>query len=241
MQAGHREGLRPASRVRSAQRTDWFNDLPAALQARITARMTQRRFEAGTTIYHEGDDGDVMYRIVSGRVRIRSLSACGKEVLMVVYGPGHCVGAVSVLDGLPRHNDAIAQCDVVLDALPADDYHELAREEPVLYKALAISYTMWIRDLHTMFVGGLPLEERLARRLDFMLDFGVTRSDDRAQGALRIEMTQEMLAASVAVSRQAISRVLQDWQESGVIDYRYGSVVVLDRPRLRQLAGKSLA
>ena len=219
MPVEHQVDNRTALQARPAHRTDWFNGLPTALQELIRARMTQRRFAAGATIYREGDDGEVMFRIHSGRVRIRSLSACGKEVLMVIYGPGHCIGAVSVLDGLPRHNDAVAECDVVLDALSADDFHQLACAEPLLYKSLAISYAMWIRDLHTMFVGGLPLEERLARRLDFLLDFGGARADDRAQGALRIDMTQEMLAASVAVSRQAISRMLQEWQESGVIDY----------------------
>jgi CRP-like cAMP-binding protein len=200
--------------------------------------MVSRRFAAGAVIYREGEPGNVMYRIVSGRVRIRSISGSGREALMVIYGPGHCIGAVSVLDGLPRHSDAVAECDVVLDSLAAEDFHAVAEREPALYRALAVSYAMWIRDFHAMFSAGQPLAERLARRLDSLLDFGVTESDERAGGALRIELTQEMLAASIAVSRQAISRLVQDWQDSGVIDYRYGSMVILDRERLRKLAGK---
>ncbi len=241
MSTKHVSGVPVDVAFRPVHRTDWFNDLALDLQKQLRARMTPRRFTAGALIYQEGDPGGVMYRIVDGKVRIRSLSACGKEVLMVIYGPGHCIGAVAVLDGLPRHNDAVAETDVILDALSEEDFHAIAQREPQLYKALAISYTMWIRDLHTMFSGGLPLEERLARRLDFLLDFGVTESDDRNKVALRIDLTQEMLAASVAVSRQAISRILQSWQESGVIDYRRGSMVVLDRFRLRRLAGKVAA
>jgi len=238
MQEQARDGVHATAPMGTAHRTDWFNDLPIELQQELGRRMVTRRFAAGAVIYQEGDPGTVMYRIVSGRVRIRSISGAGKEVLMVIYGPGHCIGAVSVLDGMPRHNDAVAECDVVLDALSAHDFHAVARREPTLYRALAVSYTMWIRDLHTMFSAGQPLAERLARRLDFLLDFGVTQSDERAEGALRIELTQEMLAASIAVSRQAISRLVQDWQDSGVIDYRYGSMVILDRERLRKLAGK---
>ncbi|MGD9885704.1 MAG: hypothetical protein AB7U95_36955 [Reyranella sp.] len=40
-------------------------------------------------IYREGDQDNVIYRIVSGRVRIRSISGSGKDLLMVIYGPGH--------------------------------------------------------------------------------------------------------------------------------------------------------
>ena len=238
MQEDSRDGAPVDTPIAPGHRTDWFNELPVELQQELGRRMVTRRFAAGAVIYREGDPGNVMYRIVSGRVRIRSISGSGKEVLMVIYGPGHCIGAVSVLDGLPRHSDAVAECDIVLDSLAAHDFHAVAEREPALYRALAVSYAMWIRDLHTTVSAGEPLAERLARRLDFLLDFGVAETDRRAKGALRIELTQEMLAASIAVSRQAISRLVQDWQDCGVIDYRYGSMVILDREKLRKLAGK---
>ena len=214
--------------------TEWYTMLPSPVRDELDRCMTRRSCAAGQTIYLEGDRGDAMYRIVSGRVRIRSVSACGREVLMVIYGAGHCIGTLSVLDGLPRHNDAVTECDTVLDVLQAADFHRVARSNPEVYKAVAISYAMWIRDHQAMFVGGSSLEERLAHRIDFLLDFGAARKDE--SGGLRLDFTQEMLASSVAVSRQAISKLLQTWQDSGVIEYKYGSVRVLDRPQLRRLA-----
>lgn len=225
-------------RVSSAPGADWYSQLSAQVQRELEGCMTPRKVDAGQVIYLEGDRADAMYRIVSGRVRIRSVSPCGKEVLMVIYGPGHCIGTVSLLDGLPRHNDAVAECATVLEALHSADFHRIAQAHPELYKAVAVSYAMWIRDHHTMFVGGFSLEERLARRLDFLLDFGAAK--EVSSGALRLDFTQEMLASSVAVSRQAISKLLQEWQDLGVIDYKYGSVVVLDRSQLRRLAGRPL-
>lgn len=216
--------------------TDWYSDLSAALRAEIESCTRQRRYQPGQTIYMAGDSDDAMFRIVSGRVRISWIFPTGKEVLMVVYGPGRCIGTVSVLDGLPRHNDAVAETAVVVDMLQAADFHRIARQHPELYKALAVDFARWIRDVHTMFVGGFSLEERLARRLDFLLDCGVAQ--DAGDGTLRLDLTQEMLASSVAVSRQAIRKLLQDWQDSGLIDHRYKSLVVRDRSRLRRLAGK---
>jgi CRP-like cAMP-binding protein len=226
--------------ARAVPGADWFAGLPAQVQTELESCMLrrQRRFGSGQPIYLEGDHADAMFRIASGRVRIRSMSPCGKEVLMVIYGQGGCIGTVALFDGLPRHNDAVAECETVLDVLSAEDFHRIAQAHPEVYKAVATSYAVWIRDLHTMFVGGYSLEERLARRLDVLLDFGATL--EAGSDALRLDFTQEMLASSVAVSRQAISKLLQEWQDSGVIDYRYGSLWVLDRQRLRRLAGKQL-
>ena len=221
--------------------TDWFGQLPVPVQQAMQACMRRQKFNAGQAIYVEGDRGEAVYRIVSGKVRIRTLSSCGKEVLMVIWGPGHCIGSLSVLDGGRRQNDAIADGPVVLDTLPLADFHRLAMLHVEVYRAVATSCAMWIRDIHTMFAGGFTLEERLARRLDFLLDFGTSYPDHSAAGSLRIDLTQEMLASSVAVSRQAISKLLRKWQDAGVIDFHYGSVLVLDRSRLRRLAGKRLS
>lgn len=217
---------------------DWFGDLPEEVRLDLQRFMKQRWVSAGQTIYLEGDAADCLYRIASGRVRIRKLSPCGNEFMMVIYGPGNVIGSVSLVDGLPRPTDAVAESDTCLDTLSATDFDGAARRHPELYKAIAIGYAMWIRDHQTMVVRGYTLEERLARRLDFLLEFGA--EEDTGTGALRIDFTQEMLASSVAVSRQAISKLLQDWQDEGVIQYRYGSVLVLDRPRLRLLAGRQM-
>jgi CRP/FNR family transcriptional regulator, cyclic AMP receptor protein len=219
-------------------RVERFGDLPAALQDRIKRRATQLQFRAGAMIFRQGEPGNTMYWINSGRVRIRSLSATGKELLVVIYGQGHSIGTMSVLDGSPRWNDAVAETDVTLESLSSRDFHFLAQQEPLLYKSLATNYAAWIRDMHTL-VNGLTLEERLARRLDSLLDCGVAEPDARAGGALRLDITKELLAASAAVSRQAISKLLQDWQEAGVVENCYGSILVLDRNRLRELGGKS--
>ena len=193
----------------SVAQADWFECLPQNARLDFETCMVRRRFAGGKAVFREGDPGSVMYRIVSGQVRIRTVSPGGKEALVVVYGPGNVIGAVSVLDGQPRPYDGITECDTVLDALSAEDFHRVAAIHPGVYKAVALSYSAWIRNLHAMFANGLSLEERLARRLDFILDCCAAEGGDGAPGALRIRFTQEMLAAVLAVSRQAICILLQ--------------------------------
>lgn len=224
--------------ISAAPGVDWYAGISPEARCELEVSASRRRVAAGQAIFVQGARGDAMYRIISGSVRIRNISPCGREVLMVIYGPGHCIGTVALMDGLPRHNDAIAENSVELETLLAADFHRVAQKYPELYRAIAASYAMWIRDHQTMFVGGLSLEERLARRLDFLLDFGAATPD--AHGSLQLDFTQDMLASSVAVSRQAINKLLQEWQDRGVIDYRYGSVVVRDRGELRRLGTSRL-
>jgi len=221
-------------RATPAAGTNWFSGLPAHVRQEMERCMTRQSTGAGQTIFLAGECADSMYRIASGRVRVRSLSPGGKEVLLLIYGAGHFIGTVAVLDGLPRHNDAVAECATELDMLRSDDFHRIAQAYPEVYRAIAVSYALWMRDHQSMFAGGESLEERLARRLNLLLDFGAAQEADG--GILRLDFTQEMLASSVAVTRQAISKLLQKWQVDGVIDYKHGSVIVRDRTRLRQLA-----
>ena len=70
--------------------------------------LRQRRYRAGETIFHEGDPGDAMHVIASGRAKISIESLEGDEAILVTLGPGEVFGELVLLDGAPRSAAAIA-------------------------------------------------------------------------------------------------------------------------------------
>jgi CRP-like cAMP-binding protein len=72
-----------------------------------------------------------------------------------------------------------------------------------------------------------PLEARLARWLLQTLD----RADDP-----KLPLTQDFMAQMLAVRRTTVTLVASQLQEAGLIRYRRGLVVVLDRARLEEAA-----
>ncbi len=60
-----------------------------------------RSFPKQTVLIHEGDVGDSLYIILSGRVKVYASNAAGREVVINFHGAGEYVGEMS-LDGAPR-------------------------------------------------------------------------------------------------------------------------------------------
>lgn len=114
-------------------------------------------------IFREGDDGDAMYVIRSGNVRITK-SMHGIMVRIADLGPGDYFGEMAFFEGAPRSSTAIAQTQVEADVY---DHKALAcriASEPEFAFAMlrALSHRLrQIDDRLTELVarGRLPKEE----------------------------------------------------------------------------------
>jgi CRP-like cAMP-binding protein len=99
--------------------------LPLHLR-RMAVLVQELNFKRGDPVFSHGDDGDGLYLIISGAVRIsRTVSGIGEEALAVLK-PGMYFGEMSIVDDdVPRSADAIAHEATRLLKLPKDDLRDL--------------------------------------------------------------------------------------------------------------------
>jgi CRP/FNR family cyclic AMP-dependent transcriptional regulator len=71
------------------------------LQQKLAALGVQRRYRTHAVLIEEGDHGDSVYVVISGRLRAFVSDARGREMTLGLHGPGEYVGEMS-LDGGPR-------------------------------------------------------------------------------------------------------------------------------------------
>jgi CRP/FNR family transcriptional regulator, cyclic AMP receptor protein len=64
-----------------------------------------RTFPRNSVLINEGDRGDALYVILSGRVKVYSSNEAGREFVIDFHGPGEYVGEM-MLDGEPRSSTA---------------------------------------------------------------------------------------------------------------------------------------
>lgn len=69
---------------------------------------TQRDYETGEEVIHQGDEGIGLYIIVSGKAKVEKHNADGELVEVAWDGPGDLIGEFSVFDGAPRSASVIA-------------------------------------------------------------------------------------------------------------------------------------
>ncbi len=99
--------------------------LPVHLE-RIANLVHEVHYRPGDPVFRHGDDGEGLYLILTGAVRIsRSVSGVGEEALAVLK-PGMYFGEMSIVDDdVPRSADAIAHEESRLLKLPKDDLRDL--------------------------------------------------------------------------------------------------------------------
>ena len=189
-------------------------------------------FCRGQQIFAEGDPGDRLYVIRSGKVKIRRRCAGGRHKLVAIAGPSDIVGELAVFDPGPRTSTATAMTEVRAGWLDRNTMRVLITEKPEIAAALLQLLSRQLRraddqltDLVSTDVTGRVAHQllRLAR------SFGTADGD-----TVRVlhDLTQEELAELAGASRPTLNRTLRDFDNRGWIRVENKRVLILDRDAL---------
>jgi len=95
-------------KVAVLRRVPWFADLARSELTLLQERSDTRWYPKGSIVFYEGDPGDCLLVIVTGRLRVTLLDAEGGETIIRELGPLEQLGELSLLDGLPRSATTVA-------------------------------------------------------------------------------------------------------------------------------------
>src|SRR5690348_561382 len=96
----------------------------------LRRQMTEVKLSRGEHLFMEGDDGDALYVVIEGKMKLTRAAQDGRENLLSVIGPGEMFGELSLFDPRPRTSSASAVTDAVLAALPHDALRGWLLERP---------------------------------------------------------------------------------------------------------------
>lgn len=173
-----------------------------------------RRYRRGALIIQEGERGDTLYIVRSGRLRAFVSDASGKELTLGVYGPGEYVGEMS-LDGGPRSASVEAAEDTVCAIV--------TREALLAYIAI---YPVFALEMMARLIRRARLATENARsvalidvygRLARLLGTLAEQPDAQGHRTLRERLTHQQIASHLACSREMVSRLLKDLETGGYI------------------------
>lgn len=179
--------------------------LPPALRT-LAARGEPRRYRKGVLLIEEGDHGDTLFIILSGRVKVFSTDERDREIVYGVYGAGEYLGEMS-LDGGPRSASVITLEPTVCVAITRQALREHIVANPefafeLLSRVIARA-RMATQTARSMAL--LDVYERVVRLLNGM-------AQPQADGTRIIEerLTHREIASRVGCSREMVSRLMKD-------------------------------
>jgi CRP/FNR family transcriptional regulator, cyclic AMP receptor protein len=86
--------------------------------------------KAETSLFRAGDEGDAMYLIERGKVRICVQATDGREMVLTEFGRGDFFGEMALLDVQRRSADAIVAEDARLAVLSREHFLSFMRSNP---------------------------------------------------------------------------------------------------------------
>lgn len=111
--------------AQALRRCPLFQTLSSAQLAKIAAIAAARELPGGASVFKEGDPGEEMYVVISGRVRIsKMVRGVGEEALTILEA-GAYFGEMAMIDDAPRSADAIAHTPCALAVIRRGDLDEL--------------------------------------------------------------------------------------------------------------------
>jgi CRP/FNR family transcriptional regulator, cyclic AMP receptor protein len=189
-------------------------------------------YDAGERLLHEGDAGDCVALIVTGRVKVTHTGPEGHETLLDFRGAGELVGELSALDQAPRSSSITAIEPVEALLVPVAAFRGLLERPGFAADVLGmLSRRFRDADRKRIEFGATDSLGRAAARLVELAERYGEPSEEGVVIALPI--SQEELAGWAAVSRAGMASALRTLRELGWIETERRRITVRDVDALR--------
>jgi CRP/FNR family cyclic AMP-dependent transcriptional regulator len=226
--------LRAAARL--LRSTELFGGLDEQSLLELAALGRTRSYGRGQYVWYEGDQGDTLMIVQTGRLKVVVSSAAGEEIVLITLGTADVIGELALLDGAPRSASVVAAEPTTVLLLSRSVLLDAMQRHASVLDAVLRTLSGLVRRLTEQasdFVF-LDLGGRLAKLL-------LRLAGDRPHGpegiVIDLGMSQSELAAMVGVSRQALNRALHIFAARGLISVDNHRIVLRDPAALRERAG----
>jgi CRP/FNR family cyclic AMP-dependent transcriptional regulator len=213
-----------------------FSGLDDDVAQTLESSMASTSLRRGEILFNEGDDGDQLYVVIEGKIKLGRTSPDGRENLLAILGPGQMFGELSFFDPGPRSATATAVTDVELKTLGHTALSPVLETHPKVAHALLNQLAGRLRRTNEV-VGDLVFSDVPGRVAKALLDLA-SRFGRRADDGVHVnhDLTQEELAQLVGASRETVNKALADFASRGWLRLEPRSVVILDLERLQRRA-----
>lgn len=207
---------------------EWLLRLSKGGRERLASGVRATQASSGVLLL-EGDPCQSVTLLTEGRVRVVKRRPSGRALTLYTIEPGElCVLEVlAVVTQQPFRAEAEVDLGVTGVACPAALFRSLVHTEPGLRDALFGLFEARLAAA-LQLLGDLALETLEARLAALLLR--------RAGTTQTVDMTHDQLAHHLACGREAVSRILEQWEHRGYVRLGRRHIGLTASQRLADLA-----
>ncbi|MFH1566648.1 MAG: tetratricopeptide repeat protein [Gemmatimonadota bacterium] len=215
-------GVGPAGRsfgmeIALLRRVPLFEGLADADLSAIARVTVPRTYDKDQVIILAEEEGDALFIIAKGQVKVSILSEDGREVILSLLGEGAVFGELALLDGKPRSANVVATRHTELYMVRRSDFLQLIYRVPQIAIALLAELASRLRRTDRK-IEGLALLDVTSRISETLLQLAADSGRDAADGiVLESRPTHQQLASMSGTTRETVSRVLKRLETRGYL------------------------
>jgi CRP/FNR family transcriptional regulator, cyclic AMP receptor protein len=208
----------------------WAKTLTADQQREMVSSIKVREFSPGSVIVGKGEPVEAWVGVLSGLVKINSVSAEGKTVTFTGVPAGGWLGEGSLLKSEPRKYDVVSIRSSKIAFMPKRMFQKLLDT--------SIGFNQFLL---------LQLNERLGQFIGMVEYYRLLGPDARVARCIaelynpllypghspELSISQEELGFLCGISRQRVNQALGVLQDANLVERRYGGLLIKNLPGLR--------
>jgi CRP-like cAMP-binding protein/AmiR/NasT family two-component response regulator len=199
----------------------------AALHHIIEERKA-RLVKKSQVIYYEGDKGNGLYVLLSGKVKTIKLAEDGRELMTGMYAADDYLGINAMLANEEYSDTATALEDSLLCLIPKEQLEQLLNLYPEVAREFIKLLANDIREKEEqlMQMAYHSVRKKMAEALLRLQRQGGTDS---------FKIAREDLAAMAAMATETVSRTLSDFKDEGLIEKSGSKITILATAKLTKM------
>ena len=209
------------------RRVPLFSTLTQAQAESVAAAVTKRRFKRGECIVEQDKQSYFLAIVLTGRARVVTCDARGREVILATMRPGDYVGEMSLIDNQPHSATVRAEVQTDVLMLGRAEFARCLPESSSMAYAVMRGLVQRLRQADRK-IESLALMDVYGRVARALLEFAQPDAEGRL--VIRGRVSRQDVAKMIGASREMVSRVMKDLEDRGFIEMAEdGSTIIKER------------
>jgi CRP/FNR family cyclic AMP-dependent transcriptional regulator len=186
---------------------------------------SEKSYPKNAVVLTEGEMGDSLYMIQSGKVKVFIGDEEGREIILKILGPGSFFGEMSMIDKQPRSASVTTLEASTFLVLTHVAFERCVEQVPRIAQLVMQCLAQRVREADRK-IGTLALMDVYGRVASTLLELSVYSDGKLMVGE---KLSQQDLANMVGASREMVNRILKDLTDRGCISIEAKSITIINR------------
>ena len=215
--------------------SDFWGSLTPAVRAELDLLGTRARFRKHDTLFRAGGDGNEVYVLMSGRVKVYALSSVGRAVTLWFCLPGEVFGMTEIARSSPRMVYAEACTDAEVLILPCNRLRARLVSDAATAMQVVDMLSCRLRQLSDAMLNLITddVNTRVTKLL-LRLHARYGRPLETGGYVLDLPLTHQDMADMIGTTRQSVSTAVTHLRQRGLLTTMGHRLCLTDPERLAE-------